>query len=109
MDKEKIHRFLANSAEAYNQIWDVDVNVLCTMGRRKEFRTDVGIWFIKPTRAQRRRPIANGCPLPNVWIEVIVLNFAEKMYCLAYHLVSIIIRSSIIEIQIVIGLFLTLL
>ncbi|RGB29280.1 hypothetical protein C1646_672559 [Rhizophagus diaphanus] len=68
--KEKIHRRLANSAEAHNQNWDVDVNGMCTDNNRNEFLPDVGVWFQMPTQAQRTRPIAEQCPLPDVWVEV---------------------------------------
>ena len=84
--KEKIHRRLAESAEAHNQNWDVDVNGMCTDNNRNEFLPDVGVWFQIPTQAQRTRPIANQCPLPDVQVKVNVLNFAGKIYNLTYKI-----------------------
>ncbi|PKY17853.1 hypothetical protein RhiirB3_469343 [Rhizophagus irregularis] len=67
--KQRIHRKLANSAEAHNPNWDVDANGMCVLENRDSFLPDVGIWFQMPTKAERVNPIKERCPLPDVWIE----------------------------------------
>ena len=64
---------MSNSAETFNPIWYTGSNIICCIGGA-ERRPDVGVWFIKPTKAQRIHPVINQCPPPDVWIEVIVLN-----------------------------------
>ncbi|RIA88174.1 hypothetical protein C1645_739593 [Glomus cerebriforme] len=81
--KEKIHRRLANSADAHNQNWDVDVNGTCTTGNRDRFLPDVGIWFQMPTKAERVNPIKEQCPLPNVWIEVFYNRDPDRSHALS--------------------------
>ncbi|CAG8544301.1 4589_t:CDS:2 [Diversispora eburnea] len=68
MNKERIHRRLANSAEIHNPNWGAEINVICVVGGNN-FRPDVGIWFWDPTFVQRSRPTASLCPPSNVWIE----------------------------------------
>lgn len=107
MLKQRIHRRLANSAEGHNANWYVEETGLCTMrnqnqNHRDHFLPDIGIWFQMPTKPERVAPIKARCPLPNVWIEVNVLNFCRKN--VQFDLldsVSIIIRSFIIETQII--------
>jgi hypothetical protein len=72
-----MHRRLTNSAEAFNPNWTVGTNSICVVGGA-ERRPDVGVWFIRPTFAQRSRPIIDQCPPPNVYIEVIVLISTEE-------------------------------
>ena len=57
----------------FNPAWYSGSNIICVVGG-SERRPDVGIWFRKPTQAQRTNPIINQCPPPDVWIEVTVLN-----------------------------------
>ncbi|CAG8657892.1 16151_t:CDS:2 [Funneliformis caledonium] len=77
INKERMQRRLTNSAEAFNPNWTVENNSICVVGGA-ERRPDVGVWFIRPTFAQRSRPIINQCPPPSVYIEVIVLISTEK-------------------------------
>ena len=70
--KGRIHRLLTYSAETQNPNWSSDCNVICVVAG-SEFRPDVGVWYQAPTHIQSIRPIANSCPPPDVWIEVIEL------------------------------------
>ncbi|CAB5177421.1 unnamed protein product [Rhizophagus irregularis] len=67
--KERIHRRLVNSAEAFNPAWFVESNVICCVGNAQR-RPDVGIWTTPPTGPQQLNPIVNQCPPPDAWIEV---------------------------------------
>ncbi|CAG8618353.1 13676_t:CDS:2 [Funneliformis caledonium] len=66
LNKERIHYKLVNSAET---MWYSASNGICVVGGA-ERRPDVGVWFTRPTQAQRTHPIINQCPPPAVWIEV---------------------------------------
>ncbi|CAG8584786.1 2856_t:CDS:2 [Diversispora eburnea] len=81
-DKEEIHYQLTNSARTHNPNWGVNSNVICVVGG-DNFRPDIGIWFRKPTFAQRSRPIANSCPPPNVWIEVFYNREPDRSHALS--------------------------
>ena len=72
-----MHYNLKYSAVSFNPNWGVSTNAICVIGGA-ERRPDVGVWFTKPTFAQRSRPIINPCPPPNVYIEVIVLISTEE-------------------------------
>ncbi|RGB30056.1 hypothetical protein C1646_818132 [Rhizophagus diaphanus] len=78
--KQRIHRKLANSAEAHNPNWDVDANGMCVLGNRDSFLPDVGIWFQMPTKAERVNPIKERCPLPDVWIEVFYNRDPDRIH-----------------------------
>ncbi|CAB4479652.1 hypothetical protein RhiirA1_540690 [Rhizophagus irregularis] len=80
--KQRIHRKLANSAEAHNPNWDVDANGMCVLENRDSFLPDVGIWFQMPTKAERVNPIKERCPLPDVWIEVFYNRDPDRIHAL---------------------------
>ncbi|CAB4426773.1 unnamed protein product [Rhizophagus irregularis] len=69
LNKERIHYKLVNSAKTFNPVWYSASNGICVIGGA-ECQSDTGIWFIRPTQAQRTHPIINQCPPPDVWIEV---------------------------------------
>ncbi|CAG8530444.1 11374_t:CDS:2 [Funneliformis caledonium] len=84
INKENIQRYLTNSAGVFNPNWTVATNSICVIGGA-ERRPDIGVWFIRPTFAQRSRPIINRCPPPNVYIEdpdrdiaLTRINFAQQ-------------------------------
>ena len=56
----------------------VTLNTTCILGGH-DFQPDIGVWFIKPTQAQRTHPIINKCPPPDVWIEVSIKSLLRKM------------------------------
>ncbi|CAI2181352.1 4580_t:CDS:2, partial [Funneliformis geosporum] len=67
-NKEDIQLELAFSARVHNPTWSVSLNTICVAGGNS-YQPDIGIWFQKPTYAQRNSPIVNRCPPPNVYIE----------------------------------------
>ncbi|CAG8458252.1 11150_t:CDS:2 [Paraglomus brasilianum] len=75
-NKAKIHFNLAHSAMSS---WAVNIDMICVMGGNLTF----GIWFRTPTFAQSSRPIANGCPPPNVWIEVFYDRDPDRSHALS--------------------------
>ncbi|RHZ69446.1 hypothetical protein Glove_283g165 [Diversispora epigaea] len=82
MNKERIHRRLANSAEIHNLNWGAEINIICVVGGNN-FRPDVGIWFRDPMFVQRSRPTASLCPPPNVWIEVFYNKDPDRSHALS--------------------------
>jgi hypothetical protein len=45
--------------------------VRCVVQGVGELIPDVGSWMTRPTRPQLVHPVANQCPPPDLWVEVI--------------------------------------
>jgi len=71
--KEQTHLNVNNSLTGQLGGWWVYPKVMCTVNGN-QYEPDVGAWQNTPTVAQRRKPIVNPCPAPDVWIEVIYNN-----------------------------------
>jgi hypothetical protein len=43
---------------------------------------DIAFWSARPTAQQRKHPIAQNCPLPNVWVEIVYNHAGDKQAAL---------------------------
>ncbi|CAG8616583.1 3374_t:CDS:2, partial [Paraglomus occultum] len=49
--------------------FEIPLRAKIKVANYRDLRLDVGMWYQRPSRVQRCRPIIHPCPPPNVWIE----------------------------------------
>ncbi|RHZ46769.1 hypothetical protein Glove_606g86 [Diversispora epigaea] len=79
--KEYLDHKLTNSLKSQKRAWYTSINGICVINNR-ELRSDVGVWFKRPTFVQMCQPIINSCPASNVWIEVFKNTESESNHAL---------------------------